>query len=322
MARGARLGRPLRRRAARTGAALLLTLVALALAPSARADTLRFCGPQDQLSATEQDRLLRFSAAVREALETFGDKVALVSRAGLALSRFGVRYSHMGIALRAPGEAKASTWQVRQLYFDCDERVPQVFDQGLSAFVLGAQRAEAGFVSLLLMPPELSTALNDAARDDARALQVLHPHYSANAYPWRLDYQNCNQWVLELLASAWGPQPTPAASTPQARADTQAWLRQAGYEPTTFDVDSTWLMLAGRFIPWLRHDDHPPEDLQARRYRVTMPESIERFVREREPGVRRIELCHTATRIVVREDGPPLSPACEAGPGDRVRDLS
>jgi hypothetical protein len=324
MPRRGRQGRPARgtRWPARPLAALLFTAAALAGPQAARADVLRFCGTHDRLSAADQDRLLRFSAAVREALEASGDTIALVSRAGLALGRFGVRYSHMGIALRAPGEARASAWQVRQLYFDCDERVPRIFDQGLSAFVLGAERPEAGFVSLLLLPADRSMALNRAARDDARALQLLHPQYSANAHPWRLDYQNCNQWVLELLASTWGPTPAADASTLDARAASQAWLHETGYVPTTFEVDSTWLMLAGRFIPWLRHDDHPDEDLQAQRYRVTMPESIERFVQGLGPGVRRIELCHTTTRIVMREDGPPLSPACEAGPGDRVRDLS
>jgi hypothetical protein len=300
----------------------VLALAALAGPNGARADTLRFCGTDDRMSAAQKDRLLRFSAIVRETLEDTGDTVALVSRAGLSLGRFGVRYSHMGIALRAPGAANAASWQVRQLYFDCEERVPQVFDQGLSAFVFGAEQPEAGFVSVLVLPPAAGAALGAVARDDARATQVLHPRYSANAYPWSLEHQNCNQWVLELLAGTWGAAPKADAAPLTARADAQGWLRGAGFEPTTFEVRAPWLMLAGRFVPWLSHHDHPEEDLQAMRYRVTMPESIERFVQGLWPGVRRIELCHTSTRVVVRRDGPPLSGACEPGPGDRVRDLT
>ena len=37
------------------------------------------------------------------------------------------------------------------------------------------------------------------------ALALLGREYSANAYPFSPRYQNCNQWVAELLATAWRP---------------------------------------------------------------------------------------------------------------------
>ena len=95
-------------------------------------------------------------------------------------------------------------WSVRQLYFACDERRPRLFDQGLAGFVFGTDDPSVGYVSIVWLPRERAAALERAALDNARALRLLAADYSANAYPFSLRYQNCNQWVVELLAPAWG----------------------------------------------------------------------------------------------------------------------
>ena len=38
--------------------------------------------------------------------------------------------------------------------------------------------------------------------------------------------------------------------------------------------------------------------LDRHRFRVSMPASIEAFVRERVPGARRVEFCHAGTRVL------------------------
>ena len=53
------------------------------------------------------------------------------------------------------------------------------------------------------------------------ALALLAGEYSANAYAYSTRYQNCNQWLVELMASAWG------ADAPR-REDAQRWLRERG----------------------------------------------------------------------------------------------
>jgi len=58
----------------------------------------------------------------------------------------------------------------------------------------------------------------------------------------------------------------------------QRWLLQTGFEPTVFATRNPFLMLATGFVPWLHSDDHPPEDVQAMRYRVATPQAIERWV--------------------------------------------
>ena len=59
------------------------------------------------------------------------------------------------------------------------------------------------------------------------------------------------------------------------------------------------------------------DDLAAARFRVSMPESIEGFVRQQVPEARRIELCYTAAQVVIRRGWTPIAAGCQPGPGTR-----
>jgi hypothetical protein len=273
--------------------------------------SLRLCDRAAPVTAQQQDRLLRFAAIVRDELEASGQSVALIARSGLDLQRFGVRYSHAGVSLRASDNAP---WSVRQLYYACDEGRPRLFDQGLAGFMFGADDPGVGYVSIVLMPQEAAAAVERAALDKARALRLLAATYSANAYPFSLRYQNCNQWVMELLATAWGA----LDDGDDLRARAQAWLVERGYAPPPIEVGSHLLMFAGGFIPWIRFDDHPEDDRYALRFRISMPASIEAFVQERVPGAQRIELCHDERQVVIRRGWQPVAEGCRPAAGDRV----
>ncbi len=289
-------------------------LLAFALTPStthAASTALQFCDSNTERSATEQDRLLRFAAIVKRELDDSGHAVALVARSGLNLQRFGIRYSHAGISLKA---SDATPWSVRQLYFACDEGRPRLYDQGLAGFVSGTDDARLGYLSIVLLPPEPAAELERAALDKARALRLLAARYSANAHAYALHYQNCNQWVAELLASAWGN----LTDSEDLRKQAQAWLLQRGYAPEPVRVDSHALMFAAAFIPWLHSDDHPEDDRYALRFRTSLPASIEAFVRAQAPGADRIEACHDERQVVLRRGWVPIEDGCKPAPGDRV----
>jgi hypothetical protein len=290
-----------------------LAVAALAAHSGAQAGGMNYCDRHAELSATQQDKLLRFAALIKGEMEASGSAVALVSRSGLDLSRFGQRYSHAGLALQDNPNAP---WSVRQLYYACDERAPRLFDQGMAGFLMGTDNPAVGYVSLLFVPGAAGAELARSALDKPRALQLLSPHYSANAYPFDLRYQNCNQWVAELLAAAWGaPGAAPEATT---RAGSQAWLKAQGYVPSLIDVGNPALMLVGNFIPFVHHDDHPQEDVARWRYRVSMPASVEAFVRAQVPQATRVEFCHNDRQMVVRRGGPPMAEGCQAEAGDTV----
>ena len=294
-------------------ATLLLALCASAWGPwsGCEAAALRFCDRPAALSAGQQDTLFRFGAIVKEALDASGQGVALIARSGLDLRRVGMRYSHAGFSLRA---SPNSPWSVRQLYYACDEQKPRIYDQGLAGFLLGSDAPDIGYLSVVLLPAEAATELERAALDDWQALALLGPAYSANAYPFSLRYQNCNQWVMELLAAAWGPQRE--ADPPRAAA--QGWLAEQGYVPSVVDVGYRPLMWAGAFVPLLHNDDHPAEDLARNTYRVSMPASIEAFVQARVPGATRIEFCHNGRQVVVRQGWGLIPEGCRPEVQDSV----
>jgi hypothetical protein len=280
---------------------------------------MRFCDQQTPLSAAQKDKLFRFGGIIKAELKKSGQSLALVARSGLDLSRFGVRYSHAGLSLKASQNAP---WSVRQLYYACDEQKPRIFDQGMSGFVLGLDTPDIGYVSVVFLPSNEASELERAALDNRQALELLSTNYSANAYPYSLRYQNCNQWVMELLAATWGRLGDGLAqASNQAtglRAQAQAWLKEQGYRPSVLAVNSRPLMWLGAFIPWVHSDDHPPEDIEAQRYRVSMPGSIETFVHERVPGATRIEFCHTGRQVVIRRGWEMIAEGCQADEDDTV----
>jgi hypothetical protein len=272
--------------------------------------SLTFCDRTHPLTAGQQDKLLRFAAVVREELDQAGGDAALVSRSGLDLSRFQIRYSHAAVAWRD----SAGSWSARQLYYACDESRPRIFDQGLAGFAMGIDNPSLGYITVVRLPDDAAAAMRRAALDTPRALHLLADNYSANAYPFSLRYQNCNQWVMELLAMAWGE----LADGDELRARAQGWLRNADYAPEPVAVGSRLLMLASAFIPFLHLDDHPAADRDAMQLQVSLPSTVEAFVRARLPGSERVELCHDGKQVVVHRGWTPIAEGCKPGEGDRV----
>ncbi len=291
----------------------LALLAGLLLGSPAQATSLRLCDRPLALSITQQDRLFRWAGIIKQTLDDSGERVAVVARSGTNLRRIGQRYSHAAISLKAHDDGP---WTVRQLYFACDEGRPRLFDQGLSGFLLDMDEADTGYLTVITLPPAEADALERATLDKASALQFLHPVYSANAYAWGLDYQNCNQWVAELLAGAWATGDAPVTT----RAQAQQWLREQAYTPSAIQV-SAWLMWASVFVPWVHRSDHPPEALQQHTFHVTMPASIEAFIQQRLAGATRTEVCHSGTRVVIHRGWTAMAEGCEPGEGDQVLQL-
>jgi len=290
--------------------ATLLLLACAAGAASASSGSSRFCDRDQPLTAAEQDRLLRFAAVLREELAGSEESVALVSRSGLDLSRFGIRYSHAALAWRS----EAGLWSARQLYYACDEGRPRIYDQGLAGFALGTDDPGLGYLSIVHLPAQAVLALRPVLLDTPRVLHLLGAQYSANAYAYGLRYQNCNQWIMEMIAAGWGD----LADGDDLRERAQQWLRDAQYAPEPVDVDSRLLMLASYFVPLLHLDDHPEEDRWAMKLRVSVPAAVEGFVHQRFPASERVELCHDDKRIVIHRGWTPIADGCKPGEGDRV----
>lgn len=270
-----------------------------------------FCDRTQPLTAGQQDRQLRFAVVVRDELDAANNGgVALISRSGLDLSRFRIRYSHAAIAWRA----ETGAWSARELYYACDEGRPRIYDQGIAGFAMGIEDPALGYVSIVWIPDDAAQSLRRASLDSSRALNLVAASYSANAHPFSLRHQNCNQWVVEMLAVAWGD----LADGDDLRGRAQGWLREAHYAPEPVDVGSQALMFASMFVPFLHLDDHPQEDQFAMKLRISLPSTVETFVRDRLPRSERVELCHNGRQVVVHRGWTPIADGCRPGEGDRV----
>lgn len=285
----------------------VLALAALVACTAARADSLSFCGQALRSGTPEADRLLQLGSLVEKLLSGSGAQTAIVSRSGLDLRRFGIRYSHSGIAIR-PAEAQG--WQVRQLYFDCKENRPRIFDQGVPGFVLSQDDDKAIYVSLLFLPRTEEALLGQGAADKRLSLALLGGEYSANAYPFSTRYQNCNQWVAEMIAHAWG-----GLGDRDGRGEAQNWLEANDYRPSEIRVNPLY-MFASRFVPFLHRSDHPDAEIAGDFYRVSMPAAIESFVLQRAPATIRTELCLRGRTVVIHQGWQAIAGGCQPAEGD------
>lgn len=292
--------------------ALIVTsaVTSAAYAASGSSAASNFCDRAHQLTAAQQDRILRFAGVVREELATVNSDTVLISRSGLDLSRFQIRYSHAAIAWRDEDKV----WTARQLYYACEEERPRIFDQGMAGFAMGIDNPSLGYISIVKLPEQAARSLRQAALDKQRVLRLLAATYSANAYVYALNYQNCNQWVMETMAAGWGDLPDGA----DLRARAQLWLQQAHYAPEPTPVNSHWLMFASSFVPLLHLDDHPAEDRYALKLKISLPSTVETFVHEQYPGSERVEICHDGKQVVVHRGWTPIADGCVPGDGDRV----
>ncbi|WP_174874681.1 DUF2145 domain-containing protein [Vogesella oryzae] len=308
------LTRPCAARLGQLLSAILLAGCLLLAALPARANSLMFCDRPPAQSAAQKNRLLLFSEAVKQVLQRSGSQAAIVARAGLDLGRFGIRYSHAGISLQ---QSPNTPWSVRQLYYACDDSQPHIYDQGLSGFLLDSHQQDSAYVSIVLLPQPAEQQLLAAALNREQVLAMLGADYSANAYAFSSQYQNCNQWLMELLASAWGNLP---AGVP-AREAAQHWLQQQQYQPSTVDVKYGFMVWAAYFVPLLHNGDHPAANLVARHYQVSMPAAIDQFVQTQWPASRRIELCVRGEQLVVHQGWDNIADGCQPGAQDLVRPL-
>ena len=298
-------------------AGLAALAAGLLLSASAHAISFEVCDRPKEPSADQRDVMLRFALIVRDELAATHQDVALIARSGLDLHRLDVRYSHEGVVLK---DNAGQPWSVRELYYSCEDHRPRVFDEGFAGFVMGTDDPGTSYVSLVFLPPDPAASLRATAIDKHHALGVLGASYSANAYPFSTLHENCNQWVMELLADAWGA--GDAGTDADARARAQAWLRGQGYLPTVFTASAHPMMWLANLVPWLANDDHPAEELAHNRYNVSMPSSVETFVQAKVPGATRVELCHAGRRVVVHRGWDDVAEGCVAGAGDETIELS
>jgi hypothetical protein len=196
-------------------------------------------------------RGLALAETVARRLDSSGAQVVMIARAGQDLSRWGLQWSHLGLAYREAAQAgRPAAWRIVHKLNRCGSDQAAIYRQGLAEFFLdGLHDEKAGIV---VPSPAVQARLLAVLRDDARAVALHERRYNMVAYPWAQRYQQSNQWAIETLAASMEPQAT-------SRARAQAWLRLQGYEPTTLRVNAFTRLGARTTTAHIAFDDHPPE---------------------------------------------------------------
>lgn len=208
----------------------------------------------------------------QQQLEQLGAPVAIIGRVGQDLSKYGLRYTHVGVAFHAAD----GRWRVAELLNDCGSDRAELWYDGLGTFFLDDMFSFDAV--LLLPPPELARQLLTRLQDGPLLRTMFSARYSLTSYPFATRYQNSNAWVLETLAAASN------GNRLYTREQSQQWLQKNGYQPTELPL-GTLTRLGGRmFKANIAFDDHPNELRYSGRIRTVTVDSIIQFFMARNEG--------------------------------------
>ena len=236
---------------------LAFAVVLAATAGAAQAG--RSC-EQKPPQATNVQRAMVLAERTARALDATGAQVVVLARDGQDLSKYGLAWSHLGLAYK-----DGARWRVVHKLNSCGSAQASVYRQGLGEFFLDdLHDYKAG---LVVPNPAVQVRLLATLRDNTQATRMHTGAYSMVAYPWSQRYQQSNQWALETLAMSQDP-----AATSRERA--QAWLRLQGYEPTTLRLGALTRLGARTTAANIAFDDHPNEKRFSDRIETVTVDSV------------------------------------------------
>ena len=239
-------------------------LITVALAASSLLSVTAHAGRSCEVKPADAravEKGLTLAERTNAALDASGAKVVLLARAGQDLSRYGLRYSHLGWAYRDGG----GHWRVVHKLNFCGTADASIYRQGLGEFFLDdPYRYEAAW---LVPTIEVQDRLHALLGDSGRVTALHVKPYSIVSYPWAEKYQQSNQWALETLALAMDGEI-------RSRVQAQAWLRYKNYQPTTLTLGPL-TRLGGRISAAnVAFDDHPNEKRFSDRIETVTVDSI------------------------------------------------
>jgi hypothetical protein len=205
-------------------------------------------------------RAMDLAERTAKELDKSGAQVVLLARAGQDLSKYRLRWSHMGFAYR-----DTAGWRVVHKLNQCGSGRGDLYRQGLGEFFMDdLYRYEAAYV---IPNPEIQARLLGVLQNNRRVDTLHTPAYSMLAYPWAQVYQQSNQWAIETLAYAVEP-------TSLTRERAQAWLRFKGYEPTVLRISPLVRLGARMTAANIAFDDHPNEKRYSDRIETVTVDSV------------------------------------------------
>ncbi len=288
---------------------LLVWAAFLVAAPPSEAG--RTCEPAS-VSSAELGRRVEWALEIRRHLEALDPQLALVARVGSDVSKYGLKYTHMGFVWRDHPKGR---WGLVHMLNTCGEATSDVYDQGLLNFLLDDPfRLD---VLILVPTPELQAAIVRRLENGA-GLRFRNAAYSMIAYPFSTRYQNSNQWLLEIVAAA----ESDLSRQPVAdRAGAQALYRRSGYRGTALRISGFERAFAGLGRANVRFEDHPAAAARDGRYETVTVESVRAYLDRRGLVQNAEELIYRGPfeRTTGGECGADSPPPCRSAMNETTR---
>ena len=226
---------------------------------------------EKQPSADTIQKAFQLAIKTREALDASGAQVALVGRAGQDLSKYNLRFSHMAFVWRNHPQGR---WLTIHELNQCGTAESALYNEGLANFFFDDMFA---WDALIITPSaELQAKIVERLSKPKQLENMHQPRYSMVAYPFSTQYQNSNQWVLEVLADAMRD----AKQTDRVAA--QTWLKQNGFEPSMLHIPAMQRLAGRMFKANVAFDDHPNKDRYAGKIEVVTVDSVTHFIKQRD----------------------------------------
>lgn len=220
-------------------------------------------------------RSARLAAQARELLDHEQHAFVFLTRAGVDLSEFGLRHSHVAVAWR---DHPRGRWYTFHLLNRCGTGQSELVEQSLEDFYDVELHAYESLVAAPSFPLQVKL---QRAFFSPIARQLHEVEYNMIAHPFSTRYQNSNQWVLEVTAAALAP-----AGQIHSRASAQEWLAKNGFSPSEIPIGAGRRAGARLFSPHVRFSDHTDDEFKAGRYAVVSADSVVNFLRGQDPAMR------------------------------------
>jgi hypothetical protein len=228
---------------------------------------------------TQVRESLELAEQAREALENSQAEVAVIARAGQNLDKWGLHYSHLAFVWRDDPHGRYS---VVHLLNRCGTAEGALFDQGLGDFFMDDMYQ---FRTLIMIPDAQLQERLAGMLESGRAGRFLEPHYNMLAYPYSTQFENSNQWPLEVLAAAMSSE-----LQINDRESAQFWLRNVGYQPSVIHLSAFERLGAETTRVNISFNDHPFNRRMAGQIDTVTVDSIQRFLQVKDPGLKEIVL--------------------------------
>ena len=194
-------------------------------------------------------------------------QIAVISRVGSDVSKYGLRYTHAALVYRtAPG----APWTVLHKLNTCGTDQGKLYRQGLGNFFLDTPHEYRAMV--VWLKKDVEQKVLAAVTSESRIRAIDQPRYSLLAYPYGTSTQNSNGWLIEFLASATAPQPI------YSRGEAQRRMRNTHFDPDVIHIGTSERLGASVARANVSFLDHPLRHRLAGDYETVTVESLVRWL--------------------------------------------